>query len=212
MLFDLIKYKIRIIRSFKTKKPKFNSMLPVDVPGTILSLDTKSGHLIEQYIGKYRLIEAICSRELTNFPRSNVYVRWDNDTKGWYSINNSFKLISTNYPICMSIWSALPSRIMRDFRRDHERKPMTKVNSTFKKKSLFKKHPALEYMEIPTEEEQLGTVIKQELAADVSKNNVKWRNVSEYHTVSVDTSTFATGYNTFGTSSGDWYSLSGDGS
>jgi hypothetical protein len=125
MFFDLISYKIRILKPHTVRTAPGGLRLPIDVPGTVLGLETKNANIIQNYIKKNRLLEVLCGKDKINRGRADVFIRWDNDIKLWHYVGEEFMLLSTNYPIFRSIWYHNGTPIVRDFRPAHERIPVT---------------------------------------------------------------------------------------
>lgn len=125
MFFDLTSYKIRILKPHTTINTPGGLKLPIDVPGTVLGLETKNANIIQNYINKNRLLEVLCDKDRINRGRAEVFIRWDNDQKLWHYANEEFMLLSSNYPILRSIWYNNRTAILRDFRPAHERIPVT---------------------------------------------------------------------------------------
>ena len=123
MFFDLSDYKITIIR-MNNAQHKYIKEVPIDVPGRVLGLETANDDLIINFIRTNRLLEAICQEFM--FERSRLFIRWQNDVKGWYSINNKYSLLRSNYPVLKSIWDKRCIPISKDFRKPEERRPITK--------------------------------------------------------------------------------------
>lgn len=140
MFFDLIKYKIRILKPHSARITIGGLKSPIDVPGLIIGLDTKNANIIENYIKKNRLLEVLCGQGGQNYGRASVHIRWNNDIKQWHDINEEFMLLSANYPVFRSIWYRNETHILRDFRPAHERIPVT----------IIKKRPRLIAKKAPT--------------------------------------------------------------
>lgn len=159
MFFDLIKYKIRILKPHSTRITLGGLKSPIDVPGLILSLDTKNANIIENYIKKNRLLEVLCGQGRQNYDRASVHIRWNNDIKQWHDINEEFMLLSANYPVFRSIWYRNETPILRDFRPAHEMTPVTIVKK--RPRLLAKKSPKLTSFNVSRYEEMYGADFKK---------------------------------------------------
>jgi len=98
--YDISKYSIRVILNADIYHPG-SVETPLNVEGTVLSIDTVSGSVINM-IKKHELLDILCNSGIGLFD-TVVRVRWDNDTKQTYPAG-SFIFRAGKVSICNNIW------------------------------------------------------------------------------------------------------------
>jgi len=99
---DVSKHGIRVIlnREFYNNGSK---KAPLDVEGTVLFIDTRSGYT-KDLLKQGDILEILCTYEL-ELDDTYVLVRWDNDIKHWFS-SGMFALRESKLSRCKTIWDS----------------------------------------------------------------------------------------------------------
>jgi hypothetical protein len=100
------------------KDEGMKGFLPQDIEGTVWFIDAYTG-FAENLLVKNDLLPIVCSN--SHHGIANVYVRWDNDSRGWYD-SGVFHLRSSRLSRCISLWDNA-TKIKTDDRHDSKLQP-----------------------------------------------------------------------------------------